>query len=136
MDCKNHPGVPAAVNCAGCAEPYCGNCSLTINGQSYCGSCKVLALGGKAPVVESATRLCEEAKSALIFAFVGMCPLCFGFVLGPIAIIKGFGARKLIKEDPTLLGWGRATAAIIIGFSVSAFWVFVLLNQIKGHSYR
>jgi len=127
MDCKNHPGEPAAVTCAGCAEPYCGNCSLQINGQNYCGSCKVLALGGRQPVVETATRLCEDAKSALIFAYVGL--FCFGIALGPIAIVKAIGARKQMREDPSLLGWGRATAAIVIGSMVFLLWIVSIMNM-------
>jgi|GEM_PF-1445748 len=55
----------------------------------------------------------KEAKDALTYSLVGL--LCFGFILGPIAIVKGFKALKIIKSDPGRPGKGKAQAGIIIG---------------------
>ena len=33
MDCKNHPGVMATNRCAGCAQLFCNNCLVNIQGQ-------------------------------------------------------------------------------------------------------
>ncbi len=55
----------------------------------------------------------KEAKDALTYSLVGI--LCFGFILGPIAIAKGFKALKIIKSEPGCPGKGKAQAGIIIG---------------------
>jgi hypothetical protein len=65
MQCKNHPEIPALDRCAGCAEPFCKDCLVDIQGQKYCGSCKVMALRGQSPVVEEASIPCKEANEAL-----------------------------------------------------------------------
>jgi hypothetical protein len=132
MVCKNHPNVPATVHCAGCAEPFCENCSLELNGQTYCGSCKVLALGNRQLAVESRMQMSTEAKSAMTSALIGM--FCFGFILGPVAIGKAWGARKAIAADPSMLGWGRTTATIVIAIIVTALSVWGLINRFSaGH---
>ena len=58
-------------------------------------------------------RTSPEAKEAIRFAIIGL--FCFGFVLGPLAIIRGTAAKKSIAMNPTLEGEGLATAAQIIG---------------------
>jgi hypothetical protein len=55
----------------------------------------------------------KEAKDALTYSLVGI--FCFGFILGPIAIAKGFKALKIIKSEPGCPGKGKAQAGIIIG---------------------
>jgi hypothetical protein len=121
MSCRNHPQTPAAATCVGCAEPFCKNCLVQLAGQSYCGSCKVLALNGRVPTLENRLRPCKEAGDALKFAFIGL--FCFGFILGPMAIGKAIGAKKLMRDDPTLLGSGKANAALIIGILALLVWV-------------
>ncbi len=59
MECKNHPGVQAVGRCAGCSEAFCSNCLVEIQGQKYCGSCKVMAVKAP-PVVEQGTIPCEK----------------------------------------------------------------------------
>src|SRR5580698_6726460 len=68
MECKNHPSIPAIDRCAGCAEPFCGDCLITIGGKKYCGACKVLAVQGQPVIVEEATIPCKEADEALKYA--------------------------------------------------------------------
>jgi hypothetical protein len=113
MQCKNHPDVVAVDRCTGCAEPFCGNCLVEIQGQKYCGACKTMALRGGAPVLEEATIPCKEANEALTYSIVGI--FCLGIILEPIAISKALKAKKMIEMNPQLAGAGKATAALIIG---------------------
>lgn len=123
MQCQNHPGVEGVDRCAGCAEPFCSDCLVEIHGQKYCGSCKVMAIGDHGPPVpvEEATIPCPEAGEALKYAILGI--FCFGIILGPIAISKARGAKKLIAADPRLSGIGKANAALIIGVLVTILWI-------------
>lgn len=113
MECRNHPAAPALDRCAGCMEPFCSNCLVTVRGRKYCGSCKVMAVGNQMPMMEQATTPCPEAGEALKYALIGI--ICFGVILGPIAISKGLKAKKMMALNPALTGSGKATAAIIIG---------------------
>ena len=127
MQCKNHPNVMALARCAGCAESFCGNCLVDIQGQQYCGSCKVLAVRGQ-PVVEEATIPCKEAGEALTYAIVGL--FCFGIILEPIAISKALKARKMIEANPRLTGSGKTTAALIIGIVALIIWVLGIVARV------
>ena len=128
MQCKNHPGVLASARCAGCAEPFCDECLVEIQGQHYCASCKVLALKGAAPVVEEATEPCKEANNALTLAIVGL--FCFGIILGPLAISSALKAKRMIEANPRLTGSGKATAALIIGIADLFFFLVAILANI------
>lgn len=129
MQCKNHPEVVAADRCAGCAEPFCNDCLVEIQGKKYCASCKTMAMrGGAPPVVEEATIPCKEAKDALIYAIVGI--FCFGIILEPIAISKALKARKMMEMNPQLTGSGKATAALIIGIVALVLWVLSIIARI------
>jgi len=132
MECRNHPATPAADRCAGCMEPFCENCLVTIRGQKYCSSCKVMALGGQTPVFESVTEVSPDAKEALKYAIIGL--FCFGIILEPIAISKALKAKKMIAANPNLTGSGRATAALIIAIVGLLLWVagiIVRINAVK-----
>lgn len=127
MDCHTHPGVAAVAQCAGCAEPFCTNCLVTLKGAQYCGSCKGMAVAA-APILEE----CKEAAEALKYAIVGI--FCFGIVLEPVAISKALKARQLIAANPTLGGRGKATAALIIGIVALGVWVLGLVARFSGKS--
>ena len=71
MQCKNHAGIGAVDRCTGCAEPFCGNCLVEIHGRKYCGSCKVLAVGGQ-PVAPESMIPCPEASDSLKYAIIGI----------------------------------------------------------------
>lgn len=133
MQCKNHPEVAAVDRCAGCAEPFCGDCLVELHGQKYCGSCKTLALRGAPPIAEEATIPCKEAKEALTYAIVGI--FCFGIILAPIAIGKALKAKKMIQMNPRLSGSGKVTAAIIIASIVILLWVLWFIGLIAGASH-
>jgi hypothetical protein len=127
MQCKNHPEVLAADRCAGCAEPFCGDCLVNVGGKNYCGACKVLAIQGQPAIVEEATLPCKEADEALKYAIVGL--LCCGIILCPIGISKALNAKKMIALNPRLTGAGKATAALIIGWVGLALFVLGMIAK-------
>ena len=129
MQCRNHAEAAAADRCVGCMEPFCGYCLVTVRGQKYCSSCKVLVLGAGMPIIEEATTPCTEAAEALKYALVSL--FCFGMIVGPIAIVKAVNARKLIAADPRLTGEGKANVAIVIA-SVGLFlWAIGMLMKAR-----
>ncbi len=135
MQCKNHPEIPAVDRCSGCAEPFCNDCLVEIQGKKYCGSCKTMALrGGPPPVAEEATIPCKEAKEALIYSIIGL--FCFGIILGPIAINKALKAKKMIAMNPRLSGSGQATAGLIIGIVGLVLWVLSIITRIIAFNTR
>ena len=134
MQCKNHPEVAAVERCAGCAEPFCGDCLVEVQGQKYCGSCKVMALRGQPVVVEEATIPCKEANEALTYAIVGI--FCFGIILEPIALVKASKARKMLALNPRLLGSGKVTAATIIASIALVLWIIGMIARVASIANR
>jgi hypothetical protein len=130
MQCHNHPDIEAQDRCVGCMEPFCANCLVTLYGQKYCASCKVMAIGNRMPVVEHATRPCPEADDALKFAIIGI--FCFGIILEPMAISKALKARKLIEANPALTGSGKTTAALIIAAFGLLLWITGILSRVSS----
>jgi hypothetical protein len=130
MQCKNHPEAAAVDRCAGCAEAFCPDCLVEIQGQKYCGSCKTMALRGGPPVLEEATIPCKEANEALTYSIIGI--FCFGIILEPIAITKALKAKKMIAMNPRLAGSGKATAAIIIGIVALVLWVLGVISRVAS----
>jgi hypothetical protein len=129
MECKNHPAVTAVDRCAGCAEPFCTDCLVEIQGQKYCGACKTLALRGGTPqIADEATLPCKEADEALKYAIIGI--FCFGIILEPIAISKALKAKKMIALNPRLTGSGKCTAAIIIASFALLLWVLGIVARV------
>jgi len=129
IQCKNHPGVPAADRCSGCADTFCPNCLVDIRGQKYCGSCKVLALQGQ-PVLEQATYENPTAAEALKYALIGL--VCVGIILEPMAIAKALKAKKEIAADPAQTGEGKANAALTIAIVGLGLWVLVVVARLMA----
>ena len=134
MQCKNHADIPAVDRCSGCAESFCADCLVTVLGQKYCASCKVLAIQGKHVVLEEATIPCSEAGEALTFAILSL--FCFGMILGPMALFKAHKAKKIIDEDPRLTGWGKANAAMAIAIVAIVVWAIGTMAGAHSHSAR
>ncbi len=128
MQCKHHPDVPAVDRCTACAEPFCANCLVEIQGRKYCGSCKVLAVQGQ-PVASEVAMPCKEAKDALIYAIIGL--FCFGIILEPIAIAKAVKAKKMMALNPQLTGSGQATAALVIGIVGLVLWLIGVIARVS-----
>ncbi len=127
MQCKNHPAVQAVDRCAGCAESFCGDCLVELQGQKYCAACKVMALKGPPVIAEAATIPCKEAKEALTYAILSL--FCFGIILGPVAIVKAAKAKKQIAQNPQMTGSGKATAATIIGIVALVLWLLGMISR-------
>ena len=89
-------------------EMVCPTCGDIVSG-SYCFRCRNLS----ATDYTGPKQTLPEAKEALKYAIIGI--FCFGFILGPLAIVKGTSAKKAIAMDPRYDGEGMATAAQIIG---------------------
>lgn len=130
MKCKNHPTVDAVDRCAGCAEPFCADCLVEIQGQKYCAACKVMAVKAQPAIAENATIPCKEAKDALIYAIVGI--FCLGIVLEPFALMKASKARKMIERNPRLTGSGQVTAARTIAIIALVLWVLGIIARIAA----
>ena len=90
-------------------EMVCPTCGDIVSG-SYCFRCRNLSAAGD---YTGPKQTLPEAKEALKYAIIGI--FCFGFILGPLAIVKGTNAKKAIAMDPRYEGEGMATAAQIIG---------------------
>jgi hypothetical protein len=133
MDCKNHPGVVATARCVGCAEPFCKNCVVDIQGQTYCAACKTMAAAG-APMVDMATIPCKEADEALKYAIIGI--FCFGIILEPMALVKASKAKKMMQLNPRLSGSGKVTAAYIIASIGLVLWVLGLIARFGAMANR
>lgn len=128
MQCTTHPERPAVDRCVGCAEPFCRNCLVEIQGQKYCGSCKTMAVRGRPAVAEAATLPSKEADDALKYAIIGI--FCFGIILEPIAIKKALEAKKMIAMNPRLTGSGKATAALVIAITGLLLWIIGILARV------
>lgn len=133
MQCKNHPAALAVDRCAGCAEAFCSNCLVEIQGQKYCGACKVMTLKGQ-PVVEQATIPCKEANEALIMAIFGI--FCCGIIIEPLALHKASKAKKMLDLNPRLAGSGKVTAARIIAVIALVLWVLGTIARFSALSRR
>jgi hypothetical protein len=127
MDCKNHAGVAAINRCAGCAEPFCGNCLVNLQGQPYCGACKAMAVSATPLAYEAATIPCKEANEALTYAIIGI--FCFGIILEPIALVKASKAKKMMALNPRLSGSGKVTAAYVIAIIGLVLWVLGMVAR-------
>jgi hypothetical protein len=133
MQCKNHPEKDAVDRCTGCAEAFCPDCLVEIQGQKYCGACKTMALRGAPPTIaltDEATIPCKEANEALTYSIIGI--FCFGIILEPIAISKALKAKKMIALNPRLSGSGKATAGLIIGIIALVLWILGLVARVAS----
>ncbi len=128
MQCKNHPAVAAVDRCAGCAEPFCADCLVEIQGQKYCSACKVMAMKGPPQITEEASIPCKEANEALTYAIIGI--FCFGIILEPVALIKAQKAKTMIELNPRLTGSGKVTAARTIAIIALILWVIGIIARV------
>lgn len=102
-------------------EMVCPTCGDIVSG-SFCFRCRNLSPNE----YTGPKQTLPEAKDALKYAIIGI--LCFGFILGPLAIVKGTSAKKAIAEDPRYEGEGIATAAQIIGGIVCLLWFLYFIG--------
>ena len=128
MQCRNHPASAAVDRCTGCAESFCKNCLVNLDGQNYCGGCKVMAVGSKTPRA-LATTPCKEAKDAMICAIVGVF-ICAP-ILGLVAIVKGAQSKSLLERDRTMWGHGMANAAMVVGIVDVGLFLIAQMSKLQ-----
>lgn len=106
-------------------EMVCPTCGDIIT-NAYCFRCRNQSLND----YTGPKQTLPEAKDALKLAIIGI--FCFGFILGPLAIVKGTSAKKKLSMDPRYEGEGMATAAQIIGGIVCLLYIVNLLVLVGG----
>ncbi len=80
------------------------------------------APSGPPPIQQRTSGL---ATTSLILGCLGwLLPI----VLGPAGVITGHLARAEIRRDPRLLGEGRATAGLILGYIWSSFIILAFIS--------
>ena len=108
-------------------EMVCPTCGDIIT-NAYCFRCRNLQASDE--VYTGPKQTLPEAKEALKYAIIGI--FCFGFVLGPMAIVKATSAKKKLSMDPRYEGEGLATAAQVIGGIVCLLHLVNLVVLIGG----
>lgn len=122
--------------CEACGSPTHTRCWDRVNKCIACNSTPTFVnqpLPQTLPQVEGEVehrpkKTLPEANEALRYAIIGI--FCLGFVLGPMAIMKGTSAKKRIAADPSWGGEGTATAAQIIGGIEVGLYVLYILAAI------
>ena len=136
--CQTHPTVAAIDRCAGCAEPFCGNCMVELFGQRYCGSCKVMALKDQ-PLPEIGNVPCKDATTAMTMSIISLflvfCPI-IGLILAIVSLVQAQKAAQLFAVDPMLTGKERMRAARIIAALSLLLSVAVLFVEVAAQGRR
>ena len=122
-----HHQLAAAAACAGCADLFCEDCLVTVNGRTYCGSCKLTTIAGL-PVPTAGTIPCEEANQALKLAVFGI--FILGPILEPMALVKASQARRRIMQDMRLAGGAKATIATSLAIAALVLWAITIASHV------
>ena len=78
-----------------------------------------------------APKTSGKAIAALVCGLVGI--LCFGIILGVVALVLGLSAKKEIESSGgQLTGGGMATAGIVLGVIGIAFWVIYIFAVVAN----
>ena len=125
--CRHHAATAAAAPCAGCAQPFCEDCLVSVSGTNYCASCKGRAVGGL-PVPTAGTIRCKEADQALGLAVLGV--FILGPILAPLAIVRSIQARRRLAGDTRLHGDAQAAMATAIAIAALALYAVTLVSKL------
>lgn len=79
----------------------------------------------KETITDLQPKECAEAGSALITAIISI--FIFGPIIGPVAIARGFKARRMIAENPGTTGLIKANLAVAVGLNAMSFWILSFL---------
>ena len=121
--CLNHPNQTAVYTCRLCAESFCHDCVINPQVDPICKQCAATEPKTTDDIPPQKTEATALASEALKYSLVSF--LCFGFILGPVAISKAMKARKMAAASPVpVSGMGSATAALWCG------WISLILNII------
>ena len=135
MNCLKHPDTPSAGTCSGCAEPFCTNCLVTVQGKKYCADCKSMAVAKDGMLPEGrVVEPCKEATWSLVLGIISI-PCC-GVVLGIVAIVLGVQAKNKIAKNPGMEGSGKATAGIVLGIVGIFINILGIIIQISRGGFR
>lgn len=117
--CFNHQEVPQSAHCADCDEAFCGNCLVTLQGQTLCGPCKNF----RARRMELLGQPSGLASASMVLAFLtsplATCPIWFpGSSLGLVAVAVslpqllalGLGIWALYVNEKSGRSGGQAIA--------------------------
>jgi hypothetical protein len=128
MACPNHPDAATVDYCRGCSATYCQTCMTAVHGAYFCVDCKKQMTGERLP--EAVQTYHPDADEALKYAVIGF--FCVGFIMGPLATYKAFGALTAIRKDPRFLGYGRALAAAVLGFLAFILSIIGFATRVHG----
>lgn len=109
MECKNHPGTAAIDRCSGCAETFCFNCLVEIQGGKYCASCKWMLVQDRQKPPLSASSPGMSGYPASPYQAPGMPPSPMGMPPS----IYGYGPRTQKCSEAT-----TALVLAIVGLPV------------------
>ncbi len=117
------------------ASRTCPWCAETIKAAAkkcpYCNELLDQRPERQSPVVNAAADLERKARDAFIISLFGLFIFCFGFILGPIAIIQGIQVNKEFHRNG-LPSNGLATASIVLGIlDVFGFITFLVLSNAR-----
>ena len=85
-------------------------------------------IGYAAPAQDNANS--KKATTAFILSLVGL--VCFGVILGPLAIIMGIQAQNGMKQTGNYTNKGLAVAAVVIGIIDLVGWAFALFTRFSN----
>jgi hypothetical protein len=124
--CFNHPETQRESTCADCGEAFCGDCVVSLQGQTLCGPCKNFRTRGwQRPARVSAWAVVAFA-SALLIGPVGFCLVSvgasreapgFGYAgVLPALVVMALAVQALreIETNPRISGRALAITALVL----------------------
>jgi uncharacterized paraquat-inducible protein A len=123
--CVNHPNVAAAAYCHDCTAALCPSCQITFQAVALCARCK----NRRAKKLQRDRESSACAYASLGVALPTLLFVCFGILLGPIAVVFGLIGLHAVEKDPLLRGRAWAIGGLALGvysFLVCLIWFFTL----------
>jgi hypothetical protein len=115
----SQPSLPSGYM----ACPMCGVAVLMAS--QVCPACKAITTPDG--IYHGPKTNAPGAVAALVYGLIGL--VFCQIILGPVAIAKASSAKKAMASDPTLGGYGLATAGFVLG--IVDLVLFVLYVMVK-----